>query len=498
MIRTSLVVAAALLAPSVSRADSKFHDKTVAVPPQDLSDRPLLRDAPFAGTTLYVNRCKGGCTLKPGPDSAPDNTSQLVSAQTTLAEYAFTDPQWNDIMTCVKQVYSPYGVIITDQQPTGLYNAIYVAGHPQDIGEDAGVGGVSPVTTDCSPIHGGVAFAFAYNGQDFANEDDGNFTWGMCWIIAQETAHTFGLDHEYAFVDSGRSACNDPMTYRDDCGGEKFFRNANASCGEFGPARPGCGPANTCGSEQNSHTKLLAVLGPGTVTTTPPVQTLETPMNGATVKGGTAVIGYGQAQRGVQTVELWINGYKWSNIDGAEFNGAGQPRTPYTLPIPNEVPDSKLDIVLKAFDDIGVEGDSPTVTVTKGKAGGCDASVQNADGTVDTCLAGQQCTDGKCAWTDANMGVFGDACTYQQFCTGTLECAGSDTQKICTHSCDTGIADTCPADFDCAGTGNGTSGVCFIPAADGGGCCSVGASGVPATMISLATLAIVLRRRKRA
>ena len=34
----------------------------------------------------------------------------------------------------------------------------------------------------------------------------------------------YGLDHEYEFTD-GTSACNDPMTYRADCGGQKFFRN---------------------------------------------------------------------------------------------------------------------------------------------------------------------------------------------------------------------------------------------------------------------------------
>ena len=501
MFRKLVVAAAALILPSVASADSTFHDKTVVVPPQISPADPTVRAAPLAGATLFLNRCIGGCTVKPGQDSAPDDTSQIVSQASTLPEYTFTGTQWADVLKCVQEVYSPFDVKVVDTRPTGIYQMIYVAGHPQDLGLEAGVGGVSPVTGDCSPIQGGVAFAFAYNAQDFANEDAGNFTWGLCWIIAQETAHTFGLDHEYEFVSSKRSACNDPMTYRADCGGQKFFRNLDASCGEFGPARPGCGPANTCSTTQNSHSKLMTVLGPGTVITAKPVITLEVPMANATVKAGAPVIGRGSAQRGINKVELWINGYNWGNVEGAAFGNSGQPTTPYTLTIPAGVPDSKLDITLKAFDDINIEGDSPTITVTKGKAGGCVASVVNADGTIDTCLAGQACTDGKCAWSDANTGEFGAACTYPQFCKSG-ECQGTDTAKICTHDCDVSITDSCPAMFECTSTGNGDNGICYTPSA-GGGCCSVGdeTTGSIAAHggIAFATLGLLfgVRRKRR-
>ena len=38
-------------------------------------------------------------------------------------------------------------------------------------------------------------------------------TWNICALVAQETAHAYGLDHAYEFSD-GRPACSDPMTYR--------------------------------------------------------------------------------------------------------------------------------------------------------------------------------------------------------------------------------------------------------------------------------------------
>ena len=72
-------------------------------------------------------------------------------------------------------------------------------------------------------------------------------------------AHAYGLDHGYCRqrqLAVNHSACNDPMTYRNDCGGEKFFRNENANCGET--ANRGC---------VRRHAELalsLSVFGAGT------------------------------------------------------------------------------------------------------------------------------------------------------------------------------------------------------------------------------------------
>ncbi len=488
-----LATLVALASTGVATADRR-RDVTVVVQPTE-HDKELLRIAPMAplaGTTIFLNQCVGGCTVKPGDNNAQADTSAIVSAPSMLSEHAFTGTQWTDFVTCMKEIYSPYDVVVTDVRPQGGYNMIYVAGTPGEAGLQDGIEGIAPITNDCTPVTAGVAFAFA--NATAADEDDNNFVWALCWTAGQEVAHTFGLDHEYEFVDIMQSACSDPMTYRDDCGGEKFFRNYEASCGEFGPARPACGPSNNCGTTQNSHQKLLAVLGAGTPITAKPVIALNVPMAGATVKAGTPVIGTGSAQRGIATVELWLNGYKWGSAPGVAYGQAGQPSAPYTLTIPSGVPDSKIDLVLKAFDDIGIEGDTTTITVVQGKASGCDPTVANPDGTIDTCLKGQQCTDGKCAWTDANMGVFGDACTYDQFCTANLECQGTATSEICTHDCDPTIMDSCPMGYECIASG--TSGVCFTQQPDGTGCCSAGSDGVPAVALSFGTLGLLLRRRR--
>ena len=512
MTRTSVsVLLATLLASTAARAD-RLPLRVVQAPatPEFIEKHKDDAVKALSGVVIYLNRCVGGCMVHPGQDDPSTDTSIIVNAPTLLAEHAWKTGEWEAMVQCVKDVYSPYNVKVTDVRPVGQqYNEVIVAGGYNALGQQASCGLASAIGgIGCTPLLGVVAFAFVEDGcyQQQANGDPdlmGAGSWGMCAVAAQETAHDLGLDHAFGKFDSGQSTCNDPMTYQYDCGGEKFFRNDFAPCnGNDGKVKAGCGGADECGAKQNSHEKLLAAVGPGTPTTTPPAVANQVPANGAVVKAGTPVIVKAKAQRGVARVELWINGYRWGDpVKGVAFGSLGQPEAAYTLTIPAGLPDSKLDIVVKAFDDIDIEGEGATITAVKGKAAGCDPTVMNADGTIDTCLKGQQCNAGKCAWTDAGMGQFGDACTYPQFCEmGT--CDGTATQQICTHSCSVSITDSCPMGYSCTSTGAGDSGICF-PTQPSAGCCSVGDEGMPAVAahggIARLTLgALFGRRRKRA
>ena len=469
---------------------------------------PVHRADALGNFTLFLNRCVGGCNVHPGGNDATTDSSDIATVAASLNEHAWMTGEWEGVVQCVKEVYSPFNIVVTDQRPTSSnYNEVIVAGSAGAIGyPGGGACGVGEFSvTPCAPTTNAVAFTFTEGGchEAFAAEDpdpNGATTgiFGTCWVIAQETAHSFALDHEFQYKDTGRSACNDPMTYRSDCGGQKFFRNEYATCGEFSQASVhACG--GVCGDTQNSHGRLLAVLGPGTPITKPPTIALNAPAEGATIKTGTAVIGTGGAQRGIARVELWLNGYKWGQTLGVDFGPQGQPVAAYTVQVPDGVPDSKYDLVLKAFDDIDVEGDTAVLHVVKGKATGCDPTVANPDGTIDTCLAGQSCTDGKCAWTDAGTGEFGAACTYPQFCVSG-DCDGTGATVICTHDCVMSIADSCPMGYECTPSMAGTA---CLPAgaASGGGCCSVGEAGLPAVAthggLALATLGLLFRRRRR-
>ncbi|MGE0866999.1 MAG: MYXO-CTERM sorting domain-containing protein [Kofleriaceae bacterium] len=448
---------------------SRFE--TVIVPPETLAHET-------AGV-LYLNRCKGGCTItRSGINDARSHSSSIPrsdSGQTQFAmtEFSWGDDEWNQIVQCVKEVYSPYALTVTDEMPVPgtLYNEAIIAGSDHEIGVSAG--GIAPSANDCNPYSYIISYTFA---NDYPNPNGRVFL--LCAVAAQESGHAYGLDHTYSFSD-GSSGCKDPMTYRNDCGGQKFFRNDPATCGEYGP-RP-C----RCGATQNSHLKLIGVLGSGTPITSPPVVSLTSPMDGAIIAAGSSVIAIAGAQRGIAAVELWLNDYKWATLPGVEFGAAGQPEAAYSLAIPSEVPDGVIDVVVKAKDDIDVATETAPITVTKGLP--CTSS--------DTCLLGQVCdARGRCLW-EPPAGQLGEACTFPQFCL-TGMCEGDETTKVCTQVCVPGVADSCPDGFHCLDEGR----VCWPGDEDGGGgggCSSANRSVPPYALLGIAVLALLGFRRRR-
>jgi len=247
----------------VAAAVVGLHGVAGARPAPPMVGRPIaLGHAPgpahvraLTGQTLFLNKCEGGCMVKPGVDDASVDQSELTASPALLPEFAWQPGEWEAIVQCVKEVYSPYSVTVTSSRPGGtLYNEVIVAGGAGDLGQFSSCG-IAFVNADCSPRQNAVSFAFVdgmvqgdsgcYRG--YTQEEAGNSVFAMCWIIAQESAHTYGLDHAFGTFDSGQSTCNDPMTYSAACGGQKFFRNDFAACnGNDGKKKPGCGPQDTC------------------------------------------------------------------------------------------------------------------------------------------------------------------------------------------------------------------------------------------------------------
>ncbi|MDQ3364796.1 MAG: MYXO-CTERM sorting domain-containing protein [Myxococcota bacterium] len=471
-------------------------DTPVTEQPKFGSRREVIVRPPLPGTvapalisqTIYLNRCTGGCAVNAGADddaSSTIPTSGIVATNTTFSEFknaagvagAAADAEWNALMQCMREIYSPYDVQITDVRPAqgSQYHMAIVAGTPQEAGRDANTLGVAIVRSDCTPRNNAVSlnFANAHGPNDRTN--------ALCHTVGQESAHAFGLDHSYAFSD-GRSSCNDPMTYRSDCGGQRFYRNDSATCGEFEPRQCSCG--NT---SQNSHAKILTTFGanPGTPLIGPPTAVVTTPAAGGTL--GAIVAAQAGSKRGIAKLELLLNGFEWAEVKGAAFGQNGQPNPgAYSLPVPTAVPGGVIDVVVRAYDDLGVYTDSAAVTVSKGPP--CTSA--------ESCATGQKCEAGKCFW-DPPSGEVGDDCTYPQFCK-SLNCQGTEEQKICTKNCVPGTSDSCPEGLACTMTGPGT-GICFLEP-EAGGCCSVGGKdGAPWVHGGVAALllGLLLRRRKR-
>jgi MYXO-CTERM domain-containing protein len=499
---TSLFCAAALAALATSASadpqKSAIPDGTrigerrvmVVTPEHQFNSSPAAE----ISNIIYMNRCTGGCTVTGGTVNDARNhvaayldpgTYQVDEFQNNAKQLgAAADAEWAQLVQCVREIYSPFNVMVTDEKPVSAnYSEAIVGGVAADVGMNPNVGGVAAFS--CAPRDNAMSFTFANSGYYFFNDAQLR-VWELCAIVGQETAHNFSLDHSYEFTD-GSSACNDPMTYRTDCGGQKFFRNKVARCGE--DQVRDCALGTTCGAaggtSQNSHQKLLSIFGAGQSLAGAPTVTINAPMNGGTAIEGQVVAFQAGSKRGVEKAELYLNGWKWADVKGAAFTGSGQLNpSNYSVKFPAGVPNSVIDIQIKAYDDLGIMTASQTVTVTKGAA--C--------ASAETCATGQKCEGGKCFW-DAPTGKLGDACTYQQFCESDMCVMTEGGDGYCSQECVVGATAACPMGFECLAAGGG--GVC-LPT-DSGGCCS--ASGGDAWWVhgglSLFVLGLVVRRRRR-
>ncbi|HEY5945956.1 MAG TPA: MYXO-CTERM sorting domain-containing protein [Kofleriaceae bacterium] len=437
-----------------------------------------------AAPYLLLNRCSGGCAITGGSvEDAASNVSSIITPGSYIVREfensngdtgALADAEWAAVVRCMQEVYSPYAITVSDAPPPAgtLFNEAIIAGQPTDVGFGFDILGISPIGTKCTPQGNVISYSFAnHHGVD-------SRVLNICWTAAQESAHAYGLDHEFVFSD-GSSACSDPMTYRTDCGGQKFFRNKRAKCGETieRPCR--------CNSSQNSHQQLLAIFGAGTPITASPHATMVYPTNDSVVTSGWVTHVSAGSPRGVARVELYLNDSRWMVMPGAKFGPSGQPDSTYTFYLPTNVPDGIIDIQAKAYDDLGFGVATVPITVTKG------APCTNAS----QCLANQTCDAGRCKYP-APAGELGDSCDYGQFCKSWL-CLG-DGDKQCTQECLTDEPTSCPADFECLHNAEtGTAGYCWP--IDNGGCCSVDHDRRPLWLHGSLALVVLgwLRRRRR-
>lgn len=191
---------------------------------------------------IYLNH--NGVLVRPGDNNSAQQVSSIVTEPTLTNGWDVDDDTWSQTVDCVTQLYAPFDVTVTDQDPGAVpHIEAVIGGHPNDIGLDDNVAGISPFTTDCSIIENSIVFTFP----DILPDDPR----AVCEVMAQEIAHSFGLDHEML--------ASDPMTYLD-YDGDRSFKDKMVSCGEF--ADRACGiNGNTCRDRQSSVQLLTQRLG---------------------------------------------------------------------------------------------------------------------------------------------------------------------------------------------------------------------------------------------
>lgn len=353
----SLVSVSALvcLGAATARAETPLRGTYIRVSPDQVQTWDPA--AGPMGNILYLNRCVGGCvvhgstttnssltdesTITGGPNSVghPDRT---------LSEFSHTDDQWDRLVSCVQGVFEPYNITVTDVDPGDVpHHEVMVGGTDEEFGLPGALG-VSPFT--CTPIENSLTFVFA---NLLPSVDQ------LCWAAAQEPAHSWGLDHEMA--------CEDPMTYLDDCGAAKYaYQDYDASCGEYQNRPCSCGQAT-----QNSHQMILSVFGPGNLE--PPELSIVRPADGATVAPQFPIEASVTDLSHIAQVELWIDGQMISKL----ING------PFVFNAPEEILDGTHDIEIRASDAHGAESSATlSVTVSETSGGGCSAAGRGAGGSV--------------------------------------------------------------------------------------------------------------------
>jgi len=270
-----LLAFAVLVAPQLAAADVVVGETS----PEGLATArqvlPRSETALEASRVIYLNH--DGVTVVPGDNESRTQRSSIASKPIAIPRWDVGADVWSDTLACMRAIYAPFAVTITDADPGDVSHieAIF-GGSPAQFGLAANIAGISPFTEDCSVIPGSIVYTFTDALPGDAHS--------ACEVMAQEIAHSYGLDHEML--------ASDPMTYLPYSGDRKFADEV-VSCGEFTP-RP-CGIRGaTCRANQNSVALLTDRLGAaGTMPVTSVVTEPSSELNGgcSTASPGTLALG---------------------------------------------------------------------------------------------------------------------------------------------------------------------------------------------------------------
>jgi hypothetical protein len=314
---------------------------TVYTPPDDDSGSQI-KAAPVQ-RTVFLNR-RGG-TYTRGSNNSSTNVSSIPSGTVTLPAYEGTEADWQSLLTCVRDQYARFNVVITDQDPgAAAHLEAVIGGSPTALGFANNVGGVSPF--NCGVIGRSIAYVFSRVYSTVRGE---------CEATAHEIGHSLGLEHEYL--------CQDPMTYLGGCGA-KTFQDAAAQCGTSSAVACQCGTPT-----QNTVQKLLTNVGPSgyvpppEAPDAPPSASITAPATGSSYARGALVSIRAEASddRAIREVQLlWqsaagTSSYRMSALGGSSY-GLG-------LRLSSWAARGSRTLTVRAIDDAGQATNSPSVTV---------------------------------------------------------------------------------------------------------------------------------------
>jgi len=183
-----------------------------------------------------------GGTYTPGPNDSSNNTSAILSEEKTVAPHQPPTGHWDATMECLRTVWAPYNVLVTDQDPGAsphMEIVVTTTSSMDLIGSNAGTS-ISPFS--CDVVEGGISFVFA----KAAGETD---PIAVCEAASFSSSKMMGLDNVLG--------CPDVNTWMSCAGQTRVFTDMDLPCGEFEARDCNC----SSGTTQNSHQVLLDTAG---------------------------------------------------------------------------------------------------------------------------------------------------------------------------------------------------------------------------------------------
>lgn len=449
--KSSIVLAGVLLA-TVAEARPRVLVRgpescgTTRMPSPVVSQR--ARPASPANTirTVYLNRYGGTYNIANAATDSATNTANVIAAGDGRPHANAVIPplessfDWPYIVECVKQQYQPYGVIVTESEPSsGDYVEAVVGGDGASTGWSAssGILGVASADHFCGVTERGIAFSFSSNHRGISRAND-----ELCATVAHEVGHLLSLEHEIA--------PRDTMSYVPFASaGAKSFTSEPATCGTDAQNTTNCSCAPSGpGQVTSSAMRLATYVGLRPTETLPPSLTVTSPGDDSTLRPSFEVTATATDDTAMAEVAVLV--------DGMEVGASTTP-----------------------------DGDAYTIAARQVAEGPHTLEVQATD------LAGN--VTAKQIAINVARGQLGEVCVGNDDCSDQLCARDGSGATFCTRAC--GEEAACPSDFSCESAG--AQSVC-VPSSDGG--CATG-GGTPASLGlvlgALATLKRSGRRRAR-
>jgi uncharacterized protein (TIGR03382 family) len=423
--------------------------------------------------TVYLNR--NGGTYSP---AAATNSSTNTVDSSTFTGGSFTIPamtgyNWTTLRACILEHYEPYDVTFTDTQPaSGNFIEAVIGGNGTEVELQGstipGLLGVAAADNFCGVTQRGIAFSFsaAHNGIPQALNE-------LCATVAHEIGHLLALEHEVLATDT--------MSYVFfETAGSKSFHDQNSACGTEPGAETDCSCSS--GSTTNSGARLeefVGLSGGGPGPNDPPVMSITSPTNGATVAPGFTVVA--TADEPLDRVELRIDG----DLVATDTS------SPFQLQAPDDIAAGDHTLQVRGYDPEGASGNRSIMVTVEGTEPPPECEID------DDCDDGEECVDDECVPEGETPGELGDDCERDEDCASNM-CLVEGDEQHCAEPCAID-GDDCPSGFECLPYDD--AGACW-PADDGeggggGGCAATGGAGAAPILLGVGLAALLRRRRKR-